>query len=119
MYERVKELCKDRGLTIQTLERMAGLANGTIGKWKIKSPKSESVKAVARVLSVTTDYLLTGEDPAHPEQADIEMREYLQQIRDDPNIRAMFDLVEDATPEEIKAAVAFLKTLRSQGRNDE
>ena len=42
------------------------------------------------------------------------IREYLQMIKDDPKLRMMFDLAKDASLEEIKATVAFLKALREQ-----
>jgi len=48
---------------IAELERAAGLANGTIGKWGkgICNPTAQNLKKVADFLGVTTDYLL-GKD---------------------------------------------------------
>ena len=59
VYENISRLCKDKGLTIQQLEKLAGLGNGSIGKWKTFTPRAESLKAVANVLNVTMDYLMT------------------------------------------------------------
>lgn len=77
------------------------------------------MQRVAKVLNTTSDYLVTGKGPAHPEEAKVEMNEYLQKLRDDPNTRTLFDLAETATTEEIKATVTFFKMLRNQGRDSE
>ena len=52
--------------------------------------------------------------PTAEKSEDAEIAAYLQQIKDDPSARMMFDLAKGATMEEIKATVAFLKALREQ-----
>lgn len=58
VYNNVVELSRKKGLTISKLEQKAGLANGTIGKWKTKSPLVESLVKVATALGVTVNRLL-------------------------------------------------------------
>lgn len=60
IYDNVVELMIKKNMTIFELEREAGLANGTVRKWKdlTNSPKLESVMAVAKVLGVTVNRLL-------------------------------------------------------------
>ena len=60
LYEKVKNLAVLKGLSIAALEKAAGLANGTIGKWRDSSVgvRLESVKAVAVVLGVSIEELL-------------------------------------------------------------
>lgn len=119
MLNRIKALAAEKGMNINSVEVMLNLTHGTIGKWKNSVPRADTLLRVASFLNTTSSYLLTGKGPAHPEEAEIEMKEYLQKLRDDPNTRIMFDLAETATPEEIKATVAFLKTIRSHGRDSE
>ena len=59
IYDNVVELMIEKNMTIFELERKAGLANGTVRKWKdsTNSPKIESVMAVAKVLGVTVNRL--------------------------------------------------------------
>ena len=111
MYERIKALAASKGLTIQALEVISNIKRGTIGKWKTSVPNAEALYRVANALGTTVDYLLTGEYrfPAEPE-ADV--ASLLQQMKDDPSTRMMFDLAKGATIDEIKATVAFLKALR-------
>ena len=58
VYDNVKKICDEKGITIAQLEREAGLKNGTIGKWRTCSPRVENLKAVADVLKVKVDKLL-------------------------------------------------------------
>lgn len=47
-----------KNITVQQLEKDAGLSNGSIGKWKKFSPNIYSLKSVADVLKVKIDKLL-------------------------------------------------------------
>lgn len=60
MYDRIKDLCSRKGLSIQALEKAAGLSNGSISKWAISTPKADALYRVAEILDTTSDYLLTG-----------------------------------------------------------
>lgn len=59
MYERVLKIASEKGLSIYKLEQMAGLGNGTIGKWKTsKNTSINTLVKVAEALDVSIDYLL-------------------------------------------------------------
>ena len=60
MVNRIKELAKEKNVSISTIEKSVGLGNGIIGKWKKQSPSCDKLKLVADYLSTTIDYLLTG-----------------------------------------------------------
>ena len=62
IYDKVKKLADDRGISIYALEKEAGLQNGAIGKWRISSPTLKSLQSVAGVLGITIDDLLKEED---------------------------------------------------------
>lgn len=126
MYERIKQLATKAGYTIGTVETLCGFGHGTIGKWKTSIPKADMLSRVASLLHTTSDYLLTGEGDTHPPKgnisevivpADGEMAEYLQQVKDKYGI--MFDINKVASLDEVKATVAFITTLRNQGRDSE
>lgn len=113
MYERIKTLAASKGLSIQALEILCNIKRGAIGKWKTSVPNAEALYKVACALGTTVDYLLTGEY-RFPAESEADAVSLLQQIKDDPSTRLMFDLAKGATVEEIKATVAFLKALREQ-----
>lgn len=119
---RIKELREEVGMTQKELADTIGVDRTSIAKWEsgASGAKSEMLEKLASFFSVSTDYLLGRTDrktPAPETQdgsEDREIREYLQMIKDDSKLRMMFDLAKDASLEEIKATVAFLKALREQ-----
>lgn len=58
IYENIKNLADVQKLSIAEIERRAGLANGTVGKWRHASPNAKSLQAVAKVLGVSILRLL-------------------------------------------------------------
>ena len=60
IYDNVKQLADEKGLSIHALEQKAGLGNGAIGRWRQFNPGAIYLKKVAEVLDVTVDELLKG-----------------------------------------------------------
>lgn len=59
LYERIRKLCEERGITISKLESECGFSNSTIKKWQsISTPGVDKVIAVAKYFGVSTDYIL-------------------------------------------------------------
>ena len=61
IYERIKKLADEKGISIYALEKKAGLKNGAIGKWRKSSPTLESLEAVANALEVSVGSLIETE----------------------------------------------------------
>lgn len=58
-YERLKELCKEKGITPTALVKELGMSGGNLSKWKNgKIPKSDTISALAEYFGVSADYLL-------------------------------------------------------------
>ena len=64
MYERIKELCRTREITIADLEKTLGFGTRTIYNWTSHAPSVDKVIAVAEYFGVSIDYLVTGKDAA-------------------------------------------------------
>lgn len=58
IYNNIKELCDERGISISQLEKEAGLGNGTISGWKESMPRIDNLQSVAKVLKVKVEKLL-------------------------------------------------------------
>lgn len=58
IYDKVKEICEEKGVSVRQVEVSAGLKNGAISKWNESSPTVKSLKAVADVLKVKVDKLI-------------------------------------------------------------
>lgn len=58
IYEKIKILCKKKEMSICSLEKAAGLGNGTIRGWRNGSPTLDKLQAVAQVLEVQVSKLI-------------------------------------------------------------
>lgn len=62
IYDKIKRLCKSKGISVSHLENEAKLSNGAISKWNTSSPTIDKLQSVARVLGITVDELLKEEE---------------------------------------------------------
>lgn len=67
VYDNIKKLCGEKGMTISGLESAAKLSNGAISKWKNKIPQADNLFSVSKVLNTSMELLLTGEEAASSE----------------------------------------------------
>ena len=57
-FERVKNLCKERKISINDLEKSLGYSKNTLYRLKTQTPGSDKLEAIADYFDVSTDYLL-------------------------------------------------------------
>lgn len=62
IYDRIKKLSEERGLSIAALEKLSGLGNGTIGGWRQSSPTLESLERISVVLGIPVSQILEKEN---------------------------------------------------------
>ena len=62
--ERVKDLCKEKGISLNKLEQEIGVASGYLSK--LDNPGIKTVKLIADYFNVSVDYLMTGEEKEVP-----------------------------------------------------
>lgn len=67
-FERIKELAKKQGLSINSLEQKLGYSRNTIYALKRNQPGAEKLQQIADYFRVSTDYLLGRTD--NPKIAD-------------------------------------------------
>ena len=58
IYDNIKKICKEKGISVGSVEKQAGLGNGAISKWNTSSPTIENLQAVAGVLKVSVNKLI-------------------------------------------------------------
>ncbi|WP_318766608.1 helix-turn-helix transcriptional regulator [Lactiplantibacillus carotarum] len=61
IYEVIKEIAKDEGISIRSIERDLGFSNGTLQRWNDHSPSVEKVKQVSGLLKVPIGRLIYGQ----------------------------------------------------------
>ena len=82
LLNRLKDLCKERGITIAQVERGAGLALTTIAKWNRITPGIDKVASVADYLEISIDELL-GRSAPEISAADRQILELFHQLNED------------------------------------
>ncbi|MCT0021116.1 helix-turn-helix transcriptional regulator [Weissella cibaria] len=70
VYERIKEISKARGMSLQSVAKAAGLSQNMIYQYKTVNPKTETLRTLAEVLGVSVDYLLGNTDEMHNNKKD-------------------------------------------------
>ena len=82
LLERIKLLCKSRGITVSQLEDNLDLPSNTIYQWKKRIPNTERLKKVADYFNTSLDYLLGRTDNQYaglsPEQRKLTIKEALE-----------------------------------------
>ncbi|MDY5163289.1 helix-turn-helix domain-containing protein [Leuconostoc falkenbergense] len=80
LFERTKNLSKQKGWNLQTTAEKAGLSQNAIYNWKTKEPSKVSLKAVADVLGVSSDYLLGKTNILNDNKNEIDLKEARHEI---------------------------------------
>lgn len=62
IYERIKALCKLKGITVNQLEKMAGIASSSCSKIDKHAPSQDKIERIANVLDSTPEYIMYGTD---------------------------------------------------------
>lgn len=69
LYLRIKELCKDEGITLKELCEITGVKESNLTKWKNgTSPSIDSIRPITSHFHVSLDYLIG--DSNIPQNAD-------------------------------------------------
>lgn len=61
-YEIIKELAKQKKISIRQLEIRFGYSNGYLAKWKSNTPNADELAKLANFFGVSVDYLLGRTD---------------------------------------------------------
>ena len=113
-YDRLKAICDEKGLKVTPTVKAAGIGVGNISSWKSGvEPKYPTLRKLSDYLDVPIE-ALTGEEA--PDAANriesAELVDYLDQLRDRPEMRMLFSVAKNAKKSEIEAIVHFIESLR-------
>lgn len=111
LYEKIKELCKQKGIAITALEKELKFGRGSIGKLQHGGTTSDArIRAIADYFGVTTDYLMGREETNY--YIDPETAELAQELFDNPDMRVLFDAARDSRPEDLRMVADMLKRFK-------
>lgn len=116
-YDRIKILCKQKGVTVTGTEKELGFARGSLCKVDTNKPSMEKVQKLAEFFGVSVEYLTTGEEKdekgyyINPETAEL-----AQTLFENRDLRVLFDAAKDATPEDLQTTYNMLMALKKKER---
>lgn len=123
LYERIKELCRQKGVSIAQMEREIGFPRSSISKIDKHTPSMDKIQKIADYFDVSVDSLV-DESPELKERRafTIEMTHYIdemaaritQNVFDNPDLRLLFDAAEGSRPEDIRMAADLLTRLKER-----
>ena len=113
-YDRFETLLKSRGITKTFIARSLGRSATLCQDWKQQKsqPSEKQLSEVARILGTTTAYLRGETDEVSPDAENEELAQLLSSLREREDMRMLFKLAQDATPEDVRQAVKIIEALR-------
>ena len=86
LYERIRDIAKSRGYSINRLEKELGFARSSINKFNKNIPSVDKLQQIADLLGVSLDDLMTGEMPTDKKDVTLTKRDERDIKKDLDNI---------------------------------
>lgn len=117
LYEIIKSECKKNGITVSAMCLELGMSKSMMSdlhSGKKKSLSAEKLSKIANYFNVSVDYLLTGEqkNQAPIDVVDEDLRDYLDELRNRPEMRMLFSTTKNATKAQIEAIVKMVEEMQ-------
>lgn len=113
--ERIRMLCDERGISIRNLERDLDIGNGTVRRWSVSIPSADVLHKAAKYFGVTVGYLLGESDNKEVEYyIDPEVVRIAQSLKDNPDLKILFDVSKELSKEEINAVLNVILMIKGR-----
>lgn len=120
LYENVKKAAMEKGYSINRLEKELGFARSYISKFKTITPGADKIQKIADFLGVSAEYLTTGKErEGETYYLNDETAKAAQEIFENKELRALFDVARDADPEDLKALHSMALALKRKERGEQ
>ncbi len=106
ILDRIKELCREKGITVTELEKELGFGNGSLAK--SSTIKSDRLQAMARYFNVSIDYLINGESYYLNEST----AQLAEELATRPTLKVLFDASRDVSDESLMTVAMLLEQLK-------
>lgn len=121
-YEIFAELLKERKLKVSDVTRATGIAASSLTDWKkgrTATPKAETMQKLADFFGVSIEYLLgvqsSGQEGYY---TDPETAKLAQEIFENSELRALFDVSRLMEPEDLKAVYDIALALKRKEKGE-
>ena len=99
-----KDISAKTGLPVDTISRICS--------GKTKSPKYSTIKLIASALACSVDDLLGNENAVRPYYLDEKTAEIAQKLKDNKDLKNLFDSTCNLAPEDIKTIIEIINMIK-------
>jgi len=116
-FLRFRQLCDEVNKSTTAVAQELGVSKSTVSYWRNTEgaiPKQEVIAKIAEYFSVSIDYLLGNTDIKSPQPTseDDELLLLLDELRNRPDMKMLFSVSKNCTPDEVRQAVKIIEALR-------
>lgn len=119
--EYIRNVCKERGIPISTLEKKCGFANGYLNPKKLNKLPYDRALLIADILNISVEYIMTGEEKEETPiyYTNEETAKLAQEMFEDEDMRSLFHMKRTMSPDRFKAHIEFMKNLYNQEKRED
>lgn len=119
LYERIKRLCKEKGVSVTDVERDLGFGRGSLSKIDKHKPSNEKIKALADYFEISQDSLTGVQQDVQESQyyVDQETLELAEELFRNRELHVLMDAAKDVDRESL--AILYSLLLKMKKTNDE
>ena len=119
LYEKIRKLCKEKGVTVTEVERDLGFGRGSLSKINKHKPSNEKIKALADYFGISQDEL-TGvqTDALETYYYDAETMKLAQALHKNKELRVLFDAAQDISSDDLYFVYGLVQRMKKTNKNE-
>ena len=123
MFERIRELCKEVGISVNDLEERLGYSKNTLYRLKNQIPGSDKVIKIADYFNISTDYLLGRSEikniitSVHTNDIEVKLRQILSELETNENLEYNGKSITEIEKSNIEVALKIVIGINESSEN--
>ena len=112
-YDNFLRLCNQKGVSPSAAVVEMGFQKSVVTRWKKSIPTDANKLKIANYFGVSVDELISDTEQKEKPlvNEDEELTEYLDELKNRPEMKMLFSLAKGATKEDVEKAVKIIETL--------
>lgn len=123
MYEIFEQLLQKFGVTTADVCKATGIGQSTMSNWKSRRNliSGKNAQLIAEYFGVSVDFLMTGKEKVEADKYYLndETAQVAQEIFENNELRALFDVQRDMDPEDLRALHNMALALKRKERGND
>ena len=119
LYEKIRKLCREKGVTVTEAERELGFGRGSLSKIDKHKPSNEKIKALSNYFGISQDEL-TGVQTVVPQEYyyDLETMKLAETIHKNKELRVLFDAAQDISSDDLYFVYGLVQRMKKTNKDE-